>query len=106
MFRTSAKVSLTLAVDSHIHRLEPLDLSIQREQPLVLNMRPVLLSTPKAMPRKYLGIGQCQENIWALGNAKKIFGIAWRSPMEDNPAHSRRTVGCPDLRTWKSDRLG
>ncbi len=27
-----------LAADSHIRRLEPLDLSIQREQSLVLNM--------------------------------------------------------------------
>jgi hypothetical protein len=38
MFRTSATVSLKLAADSHIRRLRPLDLSIQREQSLVLNM--------------------------------------------------------------------
>jgi hypothetical protein len=27
-----------------------------------------------AMPGKYSGIGQCQENIRALGNVRKIFG--------------------------------
>ena len=37
-FSTSANVSVKLAVDSHIRRLRPLDLPIQREQSLVLNM--------------------------------------------------------------------